>query len=82
MASPSGQSKQGKIKPQPSITNERGGGGEGRREKALEVKKKTEAVATVVGGGDSESRGSSVVDDLQLTDSLSTGEFPSDVTFR
>ena len=81
MASPSGQSKQGKTNPQPSITNEREGGGEGRREKALEVKK-TEAVATVVGGGDSESRGSSVIDDLQLTDSLSTGEFPSDVTFR
>lgn len=77
MASPLRQSKQGKIKPQPSITNEREGGGEGRREKAEE-----EAVATVVGGGDSESRGSSVVDDFQLTDSLSTGEFPSDVTFR
>ena len=76
MASPSRQSKQSKIKSQPSITDKRGGG-EGRREKAEE-----EAVTMVVGGGDSESRGSSVVDDLELTDSLSTGEFPSDVTFR
>ena len=51
----------------------------------MEVRKKTqeeEAVVTVVGGGDVESGGCSVVDDLELTDSLSTGEFPSDVTFR
>ena len=47
------------------------------------MKKTQEEAVKRVRGGDSESsRGSSVVDDLELTDSLSTGEFPSDITFR
>lgn len=94
MASPSRQSKphhqphrtssssKSKTKPQPNITNEREGGGEGRREKGRKKTQEEEAVVMVVGGGDIESGGCSVVDDLELTDSLSTGEFPSDVTFR
>ena len=90
MASPSRQSKplQPRIsskttKLQPSSISE---GEVERRERGrqeLEVKKTQEEAVKRARGGDSESsRGSSVVDDLELTDSLSTGEFPSDITFR
>ena len=86
MASPSRQNKPH----QPGTNNKtelypnsasRGGG---RKEKRLErstLKETREEAAAVVGGGDIETRGSSMVD-LELSDSLSTGEFPSDVTFR
>ena len=90
MASPSRQSKphqprtSSKTKPQPSSISE---GGQERKEKESKgptctLKKTEEEAIKTARGGDIESRGSSVVDDLELTDSLSTGEFPSDVTFR
>lgn len=96
MASPLRQSKPHKFittqpgtsseskKPQPSITSSEEGGGKRREgEKGLEVKKSQEEAVAIIRRGDTESEGSSVVDDLELTDDgLSTGEIPSDITFR
>ena len=48
---------------------------------SLRLEKTTKEELVAAAGGDSETRGSSVVD-VELTDSISTGEFPSDVTFR
>ena len=89
MASPSRRSKpdlprtSSKTKPQPSSSSEGGGERKERESKGPTLKKaKKEKAIKTARGGDIESRGSSVVDDLELTDSLSTGEFPSDITFR
>lgn len=73
MASPSRQNKE-------STTGNGEGGG--KREKGLEGSSLKKTREEAAGGGDIETRGSSVVDDMELTDSFSTGEFPSDVTFR
>ena len=89
MASPSRRSKphqprssSSKTKPQPGSISEGGRERKERESKGLTLKKTKEEAIKTARGGDIESRGSSVVDDLELTDSLSTGEFPSDVTFR